>query len=343
MVRVIGSEKIEFHKRNRLKRMIMKRLRTVLVVLLAAGVAGWSWYQGRMDYAEAAYYGYVEGDYIHYAAPVSGTLADLNVMRGQPVDVGDALFALDDTTLKAEKEQAVAAAARAKADLADLKKGARPDELAVREAELAEAQAALVNAELDLKRQQELKGTSALVEAKLDQTQAARDQAAARVQALRAGLAVLKLPARADRIDAAKDLVAEAEARVAAVDRKLSEIAPLSKAKGMVQDTYYLPGAWVVAGQPIVSVLPDDKRKLRFYVPQGEIAGLKIGQQVSFGCSGCADGLKATISYIAPEAEYTPPVIYSAESREKLVFLLEAALEPGVSLPVGLPVEVQKP
>jgi len=321
----------------------MKRLRAVLVVLLAAGVAGWSWYQGRMDFAEAGYYGYVEGEYIHYAAPVSGTLSDLMVRRGQQVAVGDPLFALNDTTLSAERDQAVAAAERAKADLADLEKGARPDELAVREAELSEARAALVNAQLDLKRQEELKGTDALIEARLDQAQAAHDQAAARVRALEAGLAVLKLPARDDRIEAARDLVKEAEARVRAADRKLAESAPQSTAAGMVQDTYYLPGAWVRAGQPIVSILPDNRRRLRFYVPQGEIAKLKMGQDVSFSCSGCADSLKATISYIAPEAEYTPPVIYSAESREKLVFLLEATLEDDLRLPVGLPVEVLKP
>lgn len=319
----------------------MKALRILIVLALAGLAAGGSWYLNRFKTDESAWYGYVEGEYVHLSAPVSGVLARLDVQRGGRVGAGQPIFALDTTSAEAEQARAQAAVERAEAELEDLSKGARAEEIRVQEAELAEARATLRNAEVDLVRQQELKGTAAYIQAKYDSALAARDQAKARVKALKAGIDVSNLPARADRIDAARRAVTEAEAGVKAANRKLAELQPLAPVAAMVQDTYYLPGAWVPANMAIVSLLPDDKRKLRFYVPQSEIATLKMGQAVKFSCDGCAEGLSAKISYIAPEAEYTPPVIYSAESREKLVFLVEAVPE-GVLLPLGLPVEVQK-
>ena len=109
----------------------------------------------------------------------------------------------------------------------------------------------------------------------------------------------------------------------------------------MVEQTFYNPGEWVPANSPVVSVLPDGKRKLRFYVPQDKVAGLKPGMSVTFSCDGCGDPRQAKISYIAPRAEFTPPVIYSERARAKLVFLVEAALPASDKpLPPGLPVEV---
>ena len=95
------------------------------------------------------------------------------------------------------------------------------------------------------------------------------------------------------------------------------------------------------ANAPVVSVLPDDKRKLRFYVPQDRIAGLKPGMTISYSCDGCGGERSAKISYIAPRAEFSPPVIYSEKARAKLVFLVEALLPVSDKpLPPGLPVEV---
>jgi HlyD family secretion protein len=109
----------------------------------------------------------------------------------------------------------------------------------------------------------------------------------------------------------------------------------------VVEQTFYNIGEWVPANAPVVAVLPDERRKLRFYVPQDRIAGVRTGSSISFACDGCGGRRQAKISYVSPRAEFTPPVIYSEHARAKLVFLVEAILPVSDRpLPPGLPVEV---
>ena len=320
----------------------MKFVRLLVVLGLAAAVASAAWYMNRLKTDDTIYPGYVEGEYIDFAVPVSGTLETLSVTRGERVAEGAPLFALNTTAAEADVAQAEAGVERAEAELADLRKGARAEELEVRLAEIEEAEAALVNAEQEFKRQQDLEGSTAFVQARLDNARAARDQARARLTARKQAFEVANLPARQDRLKAAEQAVKEAQATLAKAKRQLEELAPVAPVEAVVEDTHFLPGAWVPAGRPVLSLLPDDKRKLRFFVPEADVARMKVGRVMGFRCDGCDGKLSARVTYIAPKAEYTPPVIYSAASREKLVFLIEALPEGGTVLPVGLPVEVER-
>jgi HlyD family secretion protein len=113
-------------------------------------------------------------------------------------------------------------------------------------------------------------------------------------------------------------------------------------AKALVHDTFYSEGEWVAAGNPVVSLLPPGNVKLRFFVPETAVGGLKIGQAVRAACDGCSAPVAAKISYISRQAEYTPPVLYSREQRAKLVFLVEARPDPAdaVKLKPGQPLDV---
>ena len=321
----------------------MKFLR-FLVVLVVAGVVGAAaWYMSQIKTNEAIYPGYVEGEYIDFSVPAAGTLETLDVSRGDRVVAGTQLFTLNTEAADADVAQAEANVRRAEAELADLRHGERAEELDVRLAEIREAEATLINAEQELKRQQELADSTAFVQAKLDSTRAMRDQAKARLQALKQAFEVANLPARQDRLDAADQAVKEAQATLAKASRRLTELKPTAPVEAVVEDTFFLPGAWVPAGRPVLSLLPDDKRKLRFFVPEADVATMQVGKSVRFMCDGCAENLSARVTYVAPKAEYTPPVIYSAASREKLVFMIEALPEDGTILPVGLPIEVERP
>ncbi|HZP13940.1 MAG TPA: efflux RND transporter periplasmic adaptor subunit [Nevskiaceae bacterium] len=125
----------------------------------------------------------------------------------------------------------------------------------------------------------------------------------------------------------------------------LSQKTVTAPAVGVVEDVYYRIGEQVAAGAPVLSLLPPQNRKLRFFVPQAELERVKVGTSVSVHCDGCASDFAATVRFIAPQAEYTPPVIYSDSARQKLVFLVEAW--PGESdagkLKPGQPVEVRLP
>jgi HlyD family secretion protein len=101
-------------------------------------------------------------------------------------------------------------------------------------------------------------------------------------------------------------------------------------------------GEWVPAGAPVVSVLPAANVKARFFVPETELGRVRVGQGVKLACDGCGAPIDAKVSFIATQAEFTPPVIYSKDSRAKLVFLVEARPSPAdaVKLHPGQPVDV---
>ncbi|MCW5773435.1 MAG: HlyD family efflux transporter periplasmic adaptor subunit [Rhodospirillaceae bacterium] len=148
----------------------------------------------------------------------------------------------------------------------------------------------------------------------------------------------------AEKLDAARNAFEQAEAAVARAERRFAEMAPAAPAAALVEDTMALPGDFVPAGTPIVSLLPPDRIKLRFFVPETALATTLRGRIVPFRCDGCPAGLKARITYVSPRAEYTPPVIYSVGSREKLVFMIEAQpIDPPFALKPGQPVDVGKP
>ncbi|WP_353858864.1 HlyD family efflux transporter periplasmic adaptor subunit [Azospirillum formosense] len=288
-------------------------------------------------------HGYAEGEYLRIAAPVAGTLDTLAVTRGGRVEAGAPLFALDRTGARAERDRLAAALAQALAQLADLRTGRRPDELAVVAAQRAQAEAALRYSEAELARQQTLVARKVSSDDRLDAARATRDRDRARLEELTAQLAVSNLPARPDQIRAAEDAVAQAEAALAQADKRLAELAPPAPEAALVEDTLFNPGEWVPAGAPVVSLLPPSKRKLVFFVPEPLMARVRPGDRVTVRCDGCPPGLSARVTYVAPRVEYTPPVIYSVGSREKLVFRVEARLEDGAALNPGLPVDVELP
>lgn len=126
--------------------------------------------------------------------------------------------------------------------------------------------------------------------------------------------------------------------------KKLCDSAPCAINDAYVENTFFLPGEFVLAGKPVVSLLPPEKIKVRFFIPQNQLPQINEGQYVTISCDGCTKQIKAKITYIAKQAEYTPPVIYSTEARQKMVFMVEAkpdkveeCLNPG--LPVDINIE----
>jgi HlyD family secretion protein len=287
------------------------------------------------------YPGYVEAEYVRVAAPLAGSLARLAVKRGDQVAADAPLFALESEQERAARAEAEAKVRHAQATLADLEKAKRPAEVAAVRAQLAQAQAAARQSEADLIRVQKLVAEKFLPPQQLDQAVAKRDSDRARVAELSAQVAVANLPARSDMIAAARAEVKAASDALAQAQWRLDQKTQTAPVAALVNDTLYRPGEWVAAGAPVVSLLPPGNVKIRFYVPEPALATLRQGASVNARCDGCGTPVAARISFIAPQAEYTPPVIYSRENRAKLVFLVEARPEaPNPALHPGLPVEV---
>ena len=189
--------------------------------------------------------------------------------------------------------EAEAQLARARSELADLKLGKRPEEIARIEANLAEARAALTYAEQDLERQSRLARRDFAAEARFDQARSAADEARARVSAMQAELATARLPGRDDQIAAAAAEVAMREAALAQAQWVLDQRIVRAPMAAIVDDRIRDTGEWVDAGGIVVSLLPSGKVKVRFFVPEPELGRLRLGQQVALRCDGCAEGILA--------------------------------------------------
>jgi len=289
------------------------------------------------------FHGYLEGDFVYLTSPLAGTLTRLAVSRGDVVEAGQLVFVLDDTPEAAARIEAEQRLAQGRARQLNLEKGVRPTELAALEAQLGRAQANLRLAELDLQRRRQLSSNEVISPAELDAARTQFEANHAQVAALTAELETARLGGREDEIRAAS---AEVEALAAALQKAQWSVEQKSQhapTNGVVHDTLYRPGEWVPGGSPVVVLLPPENVKARFFVPETTVAQIRIGQKVTVIRDGVPDPLSATIGYIAPQAEFTPPVIYSQTVRAKFVYLVEARFEPGVAatLRPGQPVDVR--
>jgi HlyD family secretion protein len=287
--------------------------------------------------------GYVEGEYVYVAAPSSGQLEVLSVERGGQVKAGDTLFALESARERHARDEAAQRAAQTQSTLADTKKGRRPSEIESLEAQLTEARAALDFSQKEYAREEGLVKGGATTAESLDRARTARDQDRQRVAQMTADLATARLGAREDQIAAAEAEARAAEAVLAQADWSLAQRRQAAPQAGLVFDTLYRAGEWVAAGRPVVALLPPASIKVRVFVPERRVGALHAGDAARVFVDGVAEPSAGKISFISPQAEYTPPVIFSEESRSKLVFMVELTFDPKVaaSLHPGQPVDVE--
>jgi len=291
--------------------------------------------------APAGWQGYLEGDFVYVAAPLAGQLEKLQVTKGSRVEAGAPLFSLEQSAELSTLREAAERLRQSQAGLADLQKGRRPTELAAAEARLSQAATAARLSQNELDRAAKLHESAVLSDDDYDRARLNHEADTKLVTQLAAELATAELGGRADVIAAAAADVAAAKA---ALDRAGWNVAQKSQSApraALVYDTLFREGEYVTAGQPVVSLLPPENIKVRFFIPEGEFASLKAGETVSVAISGHGN-LTARVSYLSPRPEYTPPVLYNRENRSKLVFMAEALFAPDDArdLHPGQPVDV---
>ena len=286
--------------------------------------------------------GYMEAYLVLVGSEQGGRVEALSVEEGDSVEKGAAVFTLESTEQEAEVAAAKARVSEAEARLADAKQQMqRPSEIDVLEASLAQAKAMLVQSNLTLDRTQKLFDKHWVSQAQLDDAQAQHDRNQAAVAEAEKRITAAKLPNRSDLIDAAAAAVENARHSLEQAEKMLAKRKVFAPADGTVEEVYFRPGEVVNAGQAVVALLPPGNLKVRFFVQEPVRANLQVDQTVNVTCDACEGELPAKISFIAREAEFTPPVIFSREQRQKLVYLVEARpLAATAKLTAGQPVTV---
>ena len=289
---------------------------------------------------ENLWQGYVEGEYVMLASPYAGQLQKLYVRRGEQVEAGKPLFVLEQEAERAARAEAEERLRSAQARLENLQVPLRQPQIAALREQLNQARAALELSSANYQREQELFRKGFSPKARLDDARSAQERDVARVKEAEAQLRNALMPlGREGEREAALAEMAAAKAALAQAAWRLEQKSVAAPVSGLVQDTFFVIGEWVPAGRPVASLLPPGNVKARFYVPEPVVASLAIGQPLEIRCDGCQP-LEAKVSYVSSQAEYTPPVLYSKDSRAKLMFLVEARL-PNAPLRPGQPIDVR--
>ncbi len=287
--------------------------------------------------------GYVEGEFVYVASPFAGALVDLRVQRGEQVKAGQPLFRLESEPEKDAADEAARRLAQARSLLRDEEKGKRPSEMDSLEAQLRQAQAALAFSQKEFSRQEKMLRTAATSRQDLDSARSSREQARERVAQWSADLETARLGSREDQIRAAKANVQALDAALAQAEWNLAQKRQAAPKTGLVFDTLYREGEWVPSGRPVVVLLPPENIKVRAFVPETLVGGIHPGAAARVFVDGVSRPFTGRVSFISPQAEYTPPVIYSRQSREKFVFMIEITFDPETAskLHPGQPVDVE--
>ncbi|MER9729640.1 HlyD family efflux transporter periplasmic adaptor subunit [Mesorhizobium sp. M0217] len=287
--------------------------------------------------------GYVEGDYVLLAPIEVAQVETVAVKRGDRVVSGTPVVTLESADAKIAVAQAGAALAQAQAQLADLQIGKRPEEIAVLKAEVDMAKAQATDAKRKYDRAADLFKRGAGTQADYDTAAATLETANAQVGQAQANLAVGGLPARPETIKAADNQVKQAQSALEQAEWRLSKRVLAAPSPGRINDVIRNSGDTAGPTAPVISMLPDGAVKLSVYVPESAFSSIKVGTLLVVHCDGCGPEVKARVSYVSPDPEFTPPVIYSLENRQKLVYLVEArpegkaqALQPGQIVDVEL-------
>ncbi len=311
----------------------MKRLVAVALVVLSACE----------EARDSGWQGYIEGEYVLLASPYAGQLEKLYVRRGETIEAGKPVFALEQEAERAARLEAEERLKSAQARLENLQVPRRPPEIAALQAQVSQARAALELSRAQLAREEQLfqKGFSS--KARLDDARSASARDGARVNEAEAQLRNARMPlGREGEREQAQAEAKAAQAQLAQAAWRLEQKSVAAPVAGLVHDTFFVAGEWVPAGRPVASLLPPGNVKARFYVPEAALGAMSVGKSVEIRCDACPGPVAAKVSYVSTQAEYTPPVLYSKESRSKLRFLVEARLDnaPAAKLKPGQPIDV---
>lgn len=287
--------------------------------------------------------GYIEGENIYLASPYSGTLKKLYVKRGEQVKSGQLLFQLDEEPQSLIIKQAQGELLQAQNTLSDLEKPKRTPEIEAIKAQIEQTKSQIELAAIRVSRYTQLYAKNAVDKDSLDAAEANYKQLVQLKSQYESNLELARLGSRDEQIKAQAAQVLALNAKLNEAQWELMQKRIVAPTSGIIYDTYFRVGEFVGTQQSVLSLLSPENTFIEFFIPAEGLIELKLGEKITFICYGCTDSSTAFISYISPEAEYIPPLVYSRENNQKLVFRIKARMEKGTPFKPGQPVSVFLP
>jgi HlyD family secretion protein len=276
-----------------------------------------------------------------FTAP--GRLQVLRVDEGDTVAAGAPLASLDRSETQARRDQAAAQADAARAQLRELQRGSRPEEIASARAEAKAAADQLGEAERNADRLRALNEKKVVSQQDYDQAATALDVARSRSTQAQQQLKMVEAGPRKERIDTAQAQLDAAEASVKTLDATLAQMQIVAPFRGVITVRHHQRGEIVPAGSPVVTVLNRDDRWVRIYVPEDRIGAVRVGQPAHIDSDTFKNrDYTGVVTTISSEAEFTPKTVQTREERVKLVYAVKVKItgDPGYELKPGMPADV---
>lgn len=321
----------------------MKKVIVPVVILVAAAfaVALYFAFRSSPDANALQLSGNIELTAVELSFKTPGWVKERPVDEGQAVDAGQVVARLDDVEIQREVARQEALVAAAKASLAELERGSRPEEIRQGEAALASAQADLDKQKAEYARQKELFSREVISPREFDAAKSAFEMAEAREKQARESLALLREGPRVERVEAGRAALAQAEAALAIARRQLENTVLLCPSDGIVLAKNTEAGEYVSPGTPVITVGNLDKVWLRAYVEETELGRVKVGQKARVATDTFpGKTYEGTVAFIASDAEFTPKSVQTKKERVKLVYRVKIDVpNPAHELKPGMPAD----
>ncbi len=284
------------------------------------------------------YQGVVELDERLLAFEVGGRIEAVGVAPGDPVEPETELARIDGTLERLGRDARAAEVEAARAQLALLEEGPRDEEIRAARAELRAARATEALLQRNLERQRRLEASGAATAAQRDELEGQLAQAEARRQSIAQRLRALEEGARSQEVAAAEAQVSAATVALEALDERLARYVLRAGLSGSVLDVHVEPGEVVAPGAPVVTVADVAHPYVDLFVPQGELAGVRIGTPASVRVDAESEAYAGTVENVSRRTEFTPRYLFSERERPNLVVRVRVRIEdPDQALHAGVP------
>jgi HlyD family secretion protein len=286
--------------------------------------------------------GTVERHRFEIAATAAELIVAMPVREGEVVKQGELVAQLDGGSLAANRASVAAQASQLQHRLDELVHGARSEELAQAQAQVAAATAQRDQSAKEYQRLAALLASGVAAQAQVDEQQQLRDSSAAALRSAQAGLELLQHGTRSEQLDQARAALRSAQSLLQQQDVLLERLKLVAPVDGVIEALPFRAGERPPLGAPVVIMLASGVPFARVYVPEPQRAQLHAGQSLKVHVDGIAQPFTGTLRYIAGEASFTPYFALTQRDRSRLAFLAEIDLpEPSArELPAGVPAEV---
>ena len=290
------------------------------------------------DRHPGALQGVIEFDERLLGFEVGGRLAAIRVARGASVRKGELLATLDDTLERASRESREARAHAARADVALVRAGSRPEEVRAMQAQTRAAEANESLLQQNLARERKLLENGSIARASVDDLEARLRAATAERQALEQRLRELRNGSRRQEIDRAEAQAAVASQEVKIGDERLDLYSLHSLEDGTVLDVHVDPNEVVAAGAPVVTVADTKHPYADVFVREGDTDGVRVGAAARVSVDATPQVFAARIENVGRKTEFTPRYLFNERERTNLVVRVRVRIDdPEEKLHAGVP------